>query len=114
MAYCYTPPYGPASKPIGLNRVEYAEKNKVLELENEIKDLEIRENAIVKAVGKNQTDIKEIFSQLGEAYQHIAWLEQEACKMQEKSPVTVAPSVNKRRRRVTVCANGQKIEVEKI
>ena len=53
MAYYYTPPYGPASKPIGVNRVEYAEKNQILKLENEIKDLEIRENAIVKAVGKN-------------------------------------------------------------
>ena len=34
MAYCYTSPFRPASKPIGVNRVEYAEKNKVLELEN--------------------------------------------------------------------------------
>lgn len=114
MAYCYTPSYRPASKPIGVNRVEYAEKNKVLELENRIKDLEIRGNAIVKAVGKNQTDIEEIFSQLRKAYKHVTWLEGEVFKMQEKSPVTVAPVVNKRRRRVTVCANGQKVEVEKI
>jgi hypothetical protein len=114
MAYYYTPPYGSASKPIGVNRIEYAEKNQILKLENEIKDLEIRENAIVKAVGKNQRDIEEIFSQLGEAYKHIAWLEQEVYKMQEKRPITVAPVVNKRRRRVTVCAYGQKVEIEKI
>lgn len=114
MAYYYTPPYRPASAPIGINRIEYAEKNKVLGLENEIKDLEIRGNALVKAIGKNQRDIEEIFNQLGEAYKHVTWLEQEVCKMQEKRPVTVAPVVNKRRRRVTVCAYGQKVEIEKI
>lgn len=114
MAYYYTTPYRPASKPIGVNRVEYAEKNQILKLESEIKDLEIRENAIVKAVGKSQTDIKEIFNQLGEAYHHIFRLEGEVFKMQEKRSVTVAPVVNKRRRRVTVCANGQKVEIEKI
>lgn len=114
MAYYYTPPYRPASQPIGVNRAEYAEKNKVLELENKIKDLEIRGNAIVKAVGRNQTDIEEIFRQLGNAYKRVNWLEAQVVKMQEKRPVTVAPVVNKRRRKVTVCANGQKVEIEKI
>ena len=114
MAYYYTPPYRPASAPIGVNRVEYAEKNQVLKLENEIKNLEIRENAIVKAVGKNQRDIEEIFNQLAGTCGHITWLEGQVFKMQEKRQVTVAPVVNKRRRRVTVCANGQKVEIEKI
>ncbi len=112
-SYC-TPIYRPASKPIGVNRVEYAEKNQILKLENEIKDLEIRENAIVKAVGKNQTDIKEIFNRLRNIDAHVDWLEHEMFKMQEKTPDTVAPVVNKRRRRVTVCAYGQKVEIEKI
>ena len=114
MAYCYTSPFRPASKPIGVNRVEYAEKNKVLELENEIKDLEIRGNAIIKAVGKNQNDIEEIFNQLGVAYEHVTWLESEMFKIREQRPVTVAPVAKKRRRKVTVCANGQKVEIEKI
>lgn len=114
MAYSYNFPFSGAPQPIGANRVEYAEKNKVLELENDIKDLEVRGDAIVKAVGKNQNDIEEIFNQLGEAYEHVTWLEKEIFKIQEQRPVTVAPVVNKRRRRVTICANGQKVEIEKI
>lgn len=114
MAYSYNFPFSGAPQPIGVNRAEYAEKNRVLVLENIVKDLEMRENAIVKAVGKNQNDIEEIFNQLGVAYEHVTWLEKEMFKIQEQRPVTVAPVVNKRRRRVTVCANGQKVEIEKI
>ena len=114
MAYYYNSPFRPTPQPIGANRAEYAEENKVLALENRVNDLELRENAIVKAVGKNQNDIEEIFNQLGVAYDHVNWIENEVCKIQKQIQTTVAPVVNKRRRRVTVCANGQKVEIEKI
>ena len=84
---------------------EYAEMKYVKTLATRVTILEERESKIANQVTRDKANIEDAFEQIRYNYQAV----QDLCwRIKELED---APSVAKRKRRVTICANGQKVEV---
>lgn len=97
-----------AAKGSTVDRVEYAEMKQVKALATKVTVLEERESKIVNQVTRDKKNIEDAFEQIRYNYQAV----QDLCwRVKELED---ALSVAKRKRRVTICVGGQKVEVIKI
>ena len=91
-----------------IERVEYAEIEHVKVLAERVDNLEYRESKIVNQVGENRQNIEDALDQIRFNYNALQNLSRRIAHSED------APSVSKRKRRVTVCAGDQKVEVIKL
>lgn len=79
--------------------VEYVEIKHIKALATRVEILEDRESKIVKQVGDNRQNIEDAFDQIRYNYAAVCDLNMRLEALEN------APSVTKRRRRVTICAS---------
>lgn len=91
-----------------IERVEYAEIEHVKVLAARLEALEDRESKIVNQVARDKKNIEEAFQQIRYNYQAVQDLRWRIKELED------APKAAKRKRRVTVCAGDQKVEVIKL
>ena len=91
-----------------VDRIEYAEMKYVKALATKVAVLEDRENEIVNQVAIDKKDIKDAFEQIRYNYQALRDLRLRVKELED------APKAAKRKRRVTICAGDQKVEVIKV
>lgn len=91
-----------------IDKIEYAEAKHVYALATRVTVLEEREIAIVNQVARDKENIEDALKQNRYNYQAIQDLRWRVKELED------APKAAKRKRRVTVCAGGQKVEVIKL
>lgn len=91
-----------------VDKVEYAEMKQVQTLATRVTVLEEGESEIVNQVARDKKNIEDALEQIRYNYQAVQDLRWRIKELED------APSVAKRKRRVTVCAGGQKVEVIKV
>lgn len=100
-----TPPPPPQKK------VEYAEKEQVLVLQKNYYDMESSLLTLHQDMRHTRNDLEQMYQALDMVKYDNQKLKEYAnylhCKINE------APSVAKRKRKVTICANGQVVEIKK-
>lgn len=97
-----------AAKGSTVDRVEYAEMKQVKALATKVTVLEERESKIVKQVGDDRQNIEDAFDQIRYNYQAVQDLRWRIKELED------APKAAKRKRRVTICAGGQKVEIIRV
>lgn len=88
------------------------EKTHLTALDARVKVLEERENKIVKQVKQNKDDVKQAYDLINNLIRRIDYCEEGAnlaAYLLKQSKA--APTVSKKRRRVTVCAGNQTVEI---
>lgn len=91
-----------------VEQVEYAKIEHLTAFAERVDNLEVRESKIVKQVSENRQNIEDAFDQIRFNYNALQNLSRRVTHLED------APSVAKRKRRVTVCAGDQKVEVIKL
>lgn len=91
-----------------VKKVEYAEIEHVTAFAARLEDLEVREGKIAKQVSENRQNIEDAFDQIRFNYNALQNLSRRVTHLED------APSVAKRKCRVTICAGDQKVEVIKL
>lgn len=90
------------------DKIEYAETKHVHALATRVTVLEERESEIINQVAKDKKNIEDALEQIRYNYQAVRDLQWRVRELED------APSVAKRKRRVTICAGDQKVEVIKL
>lgn len=93
---------------VSIDKIEYAEKEYVVDLNTRVTVLEERESKIINQVANNAQNIKDAFDQIRFNYNALRDLSRRIAFLEN------APSVAKKKRRVTICAGDQKVEVIKV
>lgn len=91
-----------------VEQVEYAKIEHLTAFAARLEDLEVREGKIVNQIARDKKNIEEAFEQIRYNYQAVQDLRLRVKELEEAS------SAAKRKRRVTVCAGDQKVEVIKL
>ena len=101
-----TPPPPPPQK-----KIEYAEKEQVLVLQKNYYNMENSLLSLRADVCHTRNDLEQLYQALDVVKYDNQRLTAYANYLESK--INEAPSVAKRKRRVTICANGQAVEVKK-
>ena len=101
-----TPPPPPPPPP---KKVEYAEKEQVVVLQKNYYDMESSLLALHQDMRHTRNDLEQLYQALDVVKYDNQRLTAYANYLESK--INEAPSVAKRKRRVTICANGQVVEV---
>lgn len=91
-----------------VEKIEYAEMNHLKALATRVAVLEERESKIVTQVANNVQNIEDALEQIHFNYNALQNVSRQIMRLEE------APSVTKKKRRVTVCAGDQKVEIIRV
>lgn len=108
--YFYNNP--PSRKPkVEAKPIEYAFKDEVDWLKRMVDKHDVDTNHCLQAIEANRNDCEQMYQAINMLKHDVQYVKQLANYLYDR--VESAPSVAKRKRRVTICADGQRVEVKK-